>query len=104
MKYLGTLRSRSRSLLHLQSLLTEFSKSPADGYAWHTVLKAKDTNKISYTVTLAQLVKAPVGQAEVRRFLPHLGHNWLSCRVFLVNPGTLGSPWHEPKDQIGSLS
>ena len=35
-------------------------------------------------VTLAQLVKASVGQADVRRFEPHLGHNWLSCVVFLV--------------------
>ena len=26
-------------------------------------------------VTLAQLVKASVGQAEVQRFEPHLGHN-----------------------------
>ena len=29
-------------------------------------------------VTLAHLVKASVGQADVRRFEPHLGHNWLS--------------------------
>ena len=35
-------------------------------------------------VTLAQLVKASVGQADVQRFEPHLGHNWLSCGVFLV--------------------
>ena len=26
-------------------------------------------------VTLAQLVKASVGQADVQRFEPHLGHN-----------------------------
>ena len=32
-------------------------------------------------VTLAQLVKASVGQADVQRFEPHLGHN---CGVFLV--------------------
>ena len=31
---------------------------------------------------LAQLVKASVGQADVRRFEPHLGHNWMSCGVF----------------------
>ena len=36
-------------------------------------------------VTLAQLVKASVGQADVQRFEPKLGHNWLSCGVFLVN-------------------
>ena len=35
-------------------------------------------------VTLAQLVKASVGQTDVQRFEPHLGHNWLSCGVFLV--------------------
>ena len=35
-------------------------------------------------VTLAQLVKASVSQADVQRFEPHLGHNWLSCGVFLV--------------------
>ena len=59
---------------------------------------AKDTNKICYTVTyilkpfsslywgvtLAQLVKASVGHADVQRLEPHLGHNWLSCSVFLV--------------------
>ena len=28
-----------------------------------------------YGVTLAQLVKASVGQADVQRFEPHLGHN-----------------------------
>ena len=39
-------------------------------------------------VTLAQLVKASVGQADVQRFEPHLGHNLLSCGVFLVSPGT----------------
>ena len=33
---------------------------------------------------LAQLVKASVGQSDVRRFEPHLGHNLLSCGVFLV--------------------
>ena len=48
-------------------------------------------------VTLAQLVKASVGQADVQRFEPHLGHKWLSCGVFLVvSPGTLGSLWHKP--------
>ena len=40
-------------------------------------------------VTLAQLVKASVGQADVQRFEPHLGHNLLSCGVFLVKSGTL---------------
>ena len=32
-------------------------------------------------VALAQLVKASVGQADVQRFKPYLGHNWLSCGV-----------------------
>ena len=33
-------------------------------------------------VMLAQVVKASVGQADVQRFKPHLGHNWSSCGVF----------------------
>ena len=37
---------------------------------------------------LAQLVKASVSQADVKRFEPHLGHNWLSCGVFFCT-GTL---------------
>ena len=55
-------------------------------------------------VTLAQLVKASVGQVDVQRFEPHLGHNLLSCFVFLISPGILGSLWHKPQGQIGNLS
>ena len=47
-------------------------------------------------VTLAQLVKASVSETDVQRFEPHLGHNWLSCGVFLGSPGTLGFLWHKP--------
>ena len=43
-------------------------------------------------VTLAQLVKASVGQADVQRFEPHLGHNLLSCSVFLVKSRNFGLP------------
>ena len=43
-------------------------------------------------LTLAQLVKASVGQADVQRFEPHLGHNWLSCGVFLVKVQALWAP------------
>ena len=43
-------------------------------------------------VTLAQLVKASVGQADVQRFEPHLGHNWLSWGVFLVKSRHFGLP------------
>ena len=43
-------------------------------------------------VTLAQLDKAFVGQADVQRFEPHLGHNWLSCGVFLVKSRNFGLP------------
>ena len=43
-------------------------------------------------VTLAQLVKASVGQADVQRFKPHLGHNLLSCGVFLVKSRHFGLP------------
>ena len=43
-------------------------------------------------VTLAQLVKASVGQADIHRFEPHLGNNWLSCDVFLVKSRHFGLP------------
>ena len=43
-------------------------------------------------VKLAQLVKASVGQADVQRFEPHLGHNLLSCGVFLVKSRHFGLP------------
>ena len=43
-------------------------------------------------VTLAQMVKASVGQADVQRFEPHLGHNLLSCGVFLVKSRHFGLP------------
>ena len=49
--------------------------------------------KISYVgVTLAQQVKASVSQADVQRFEPHLGHNWLSCGGFLVKSRHFGLP------------
>ena len=43
-------------------------------------------------VTLAQLVKASVGQADVQRFEAHLGHDLLSCGVFLVKSRHFGLP------------
>ena len=43
-------------------------------------------------VTLAQLVKSSVGQADVQRFETRLGHNWLSCGVFLVKSRHFGLP------------
>ena len=54
-------------------------------------------------VTLAQLVKASVaiGQADVQRFEPHLGHNYLSCGVFLVKSRHFGLPLAQT---IGNLS
>ena len=48
--------------------------------------------KLIRGVTLAQLVKASVGQADVQRFEPHLGHNWLSCGMFLVKSRYFGLP------------
>ena len=51
-----------------------------------------DAISINRGVTLAQLVKASVGQADVQRFEPHLGHNWLSCGVFLVKVQALWAP------------
>ena len=47
---------------------------------------------LSKGVTLAQLVKVSVCQADVQRFEPHLGHNWLSCSVFLVKSTHNGLP------------
>ena len=47
---------------------------------------------VSPDITLAQLVKASVGQADVQRFEPHLGLNWLSYGVFLVKPRHFGLP------------
>ena len=43
-------------------------------------------------VMLAQLVKASVGQADVQRYESHLGHNWLTCGVFLVKSRHFGLP------------
>ena len=43
-------------------------------------------------VTLAQLGKASVGQADIQRFESHLGHNWLSNGVFLVKFRHFGLP------------
>ena len=57
------------------------------------MIKARSNKHVSYKgVTLAQLVKASAGQADVQRFEPHLGHNWLSCGVFLVKSGHFGLP------------
>ena len=56
-------------------------------------------------VTLAQLVKASVGQADVQRFEPHLGHSLLSCSVFLVKVQALWAPsGTNHNGQIGNLS
>ena len=41
---------------------------------------------------LAQPVKASVRQADVQRFESHLGHNWLSCGVFVVKSRHFGLP------------
>ena len=46
-------------------------------------------------VTLAQLVKPYVGQADVQRLEPHLGYNWLSCGRFFVKSKHFGF-WHKP--------
>ena len=56
----------------------------------HKAAKFKDNHVKG--VTLAQLVKASVGQADVQRFEPHLGHSWLSCGVFLVKSRHFGLP------------
>ena len=46
----------------------------------------------SQGVTLAQLVKASVGQADVQRFEPHVGHDQLNYGVFLVKSRHFGLP------------
>ena len=48
-------------------------------------------------VTLAQLIKASVGQANVQRFESHLGHNWLSYGAFLVKSSHFGLLLHKPQ-------
>ena len=58
----------------------------------YVLYKRASEQSISWGVTLAQLVKASVGQSDVRRFEPHLGHNLLSCGVFLVKSRHFGLP------------
>ena len=52
---------------------------------------SSETSSFGTGVTLAQLV-ASVSQADVQRFEPRLGHNWLSCSVFLVKSRHFGLP------------
>ena len=44
-------------------------------YLIQSGMKAQLVSYLPLGVTLAQLVKASVGQADVQRFEPHLGHN-----------------------------
>ena len=57
-----------------------------------SVICRKRYYNLSQGVTLAQLLKVSVGQTDVQRFEPHLGHNWLSCGVFLVKSRHFGLP------------
>ena len=50
------------------------------------------TPHMSMGVTLAQLVKASVGQADIQRFEPHLRHNG----VILVKSRHFGIPLAQP--------
>ena len=43
------------------------------------------------------MVKASVGQADVQRFEPHLGHKLLSCGVFIVKSRHFGLPLAQTK-------
>ena len=47
---------------------------------------------ISGNLLMAERIseRISVSQADVRRFGPHLGHNWLSCGVFLVKARHFG--------------
>ena len=55
----------------------------------HTLICLQLTN---IGVTLAQLVKASVGQADVQRFEPTLGHNRVRCGVYFVRSRHFGLP------------
>ena len=57
---------------------------------WAT--NAKFQFNISKGVTLAQLVRASVGQADVQRFEPHLGHNWFELRCVSCKVQALWAP------------
>ena len=59
--------------------------------------------ELAQGVTLAQLVKASVGQADVHRFEPHLGHNWLSCGVFIVKSRHFGLPLGNLSQRVARL-
>ena len=59
---------------------------------YHLFIKLSDMFDQNPGVTLTQLVKASVGQADVQRFEPHLDHNLLSCGVFLVKSRHFGLP------------
>ena len=59
--------------------------------SYHSALYLQDDlSKRTWGVTLAQLVKASVVQTDVQRFESHLGHNLLSCGVFLVKSRYFG--------------
>ena len=60
--------------------------------------------RVSSGVALAQLVKASDGQADVQRFEPHLGQNWLSCGVFLKVQALWAPSGTNHNGQIGNLS
>ena len=60
-------------------------------YMTHMYIK-NTSGIITVRESLAQLVKASVGQADVQRFEPHLGHNRLSCGVLLVKSRHFGLP------------
>ena len=50
------------------------------------------TNKQVCTKSTNTHVKVSNDQADVQRFEPHLGHNWLSCGMFLVKSRHFGLP------------
>ena len=55
-------------------------------------------------VTLAQLVKASVGQADVQRLESHLGHNWLSYGVSCKVQAIRAPSGTNHKAKFGNLS
>ena len=75
-----------------RSLLTQFHMEMMGCFTTEQVYQWRFVTVYILGVTLAQLVKASVGQADVQRFEPHLGQNLLSCGVFLVKSRHFGLP------------
>ena len=98
----GKLKTASEEELRSYIVSALFTCAPVDRAlvthkTEHLFLQWRSQNYWSYVlsihgVTLAQLVKASVGQAQVQKFEPHLWYNWLSYGVFPVKSRHFGLP------------